>query len=75
MSRLRNWLLRGYYTKARTFSQYPLLWHFHQFVPGTRRPERIDENAKAADIRLNDEMLNRINELARPGLAEGATLV
>ena len=53
------------YTKARDI--FP--------IPGTRRPERIDENAKAADIHLNDEILKRINELARPGLAEGTTLV
>jgi aryl-alcohol dehydrogenase-like predicted oxidoreductase len=63
-----------------TPAQLALAWLLHQGkdifpIPGTRRPERIDENVKAADIRLNDEMLNRINELARPGLAEGATLI
>jgi aryl-alcohol dehydrogenase-like predicted oxidoreductase len=44
-------------------------------IPGTRRPERIEENAKAADIHLHPEALKRINDLARPGLAEGATLM
>jgi aryl-alcohol dehydrogenase-like predicted oxidoreductase len=63
-----------------TPTQLALAWLLHQGndifpIPGTRRPERIDENAKAADIRLNNETLKRINELARPGLAEGATLV
>jgi aryl-alcohol dehydrogenase-like predicted oxidoreductase len=63
-----------------TPAQLALAWLLHQGkdifpIPGTRRPERIDENAKAADIDLNYEMLNRINEFARPGLAEGATLL
>ncbi len=57
-----------------------LAWLLHQGkdifpIPGTRRPERIDENAKAADIHLDGEMLKRIDEFARPGLAEGATLI
>jgi aryl-alcohol dehydrogenase-like predicted oxidoreductase len=63
-----------------TPAQLALAWLLHQGkdifpIPGTRRPERIDENAKAADIYLDGETLKRINELARPGLAEGATLV
>ncbi len=63
-----------------TPAQLALAWLLHQGkdifpIPGTRRPERIDENAKAADIQLNDDILKRINELARPGLAEGTTLV
>lgn len=63
-----------------TPAQLALAWLLHQGqdifpIPGTRRPERIDENAKAADIQLSDETLERINEIARPGLAEGATLV
>lgn len=44
-------------------------------IPGTRRAERIEENAKAADIRLTPEQIERISELARPGLAKGATLI
>lgn len=63
-----------------TPAQLALAWILHQGndifpIPGTRRPERIDENARAADIRLDGETLRRINELARPGLAQGATLV
>jgi len=63
-----------------TPAQLALAWLLHKGrdifpIPGTRSPERIDENAKAANIRLNAEILKQINELARPGLAEGATLV
>jgi len=63
-----------------TPAQLALAWLLHQGddlfpIPGTRRAERIEENAKAADIRLSDETLNRIDEIAPPGLAEGATLL
>jgi aryl-alcohol dehydrogenase-like predicted oxidoreductase len=63
-----------------TPAQLALAWLLHQGrdvfpIPGTRKPERIDENAKAAAIRLDPPTLRRIDELARPGLAEGATLV
>lgn len=44
-------------------------------IPGTRRPERVEENAKAAAITLDQGTLQRIDELAQQGLAEGATLV
>jgi len=44
-------------------------------IPGTRRPERIDENARVAGVKLTGETLQQINAIARPGLAEGATLV
>ena len=63
-----------------TPAQLALAWLLHQGsdifpIPGTRRPERIDENAKALDIHLSGATLKRIDELARPGLAQGATLV
>ncbi len=63
-----------------TPAQLALAWLLHQGhdiipIPGTRRAERVEENAKGADIRLTPELLKRISELARPGLAEGATLV
>lgn len=63
-----------------TPAQLALAWLLHQGqdifpIPGTRRAERIDENAKAADIHLTPELVERINELARPGLADGSTLV
>jgi aryl-alcohol dehydrogenase-like predicted oxidoreductase len=63
-----------------TPAQLALAWLLHQGedivpIPGTRRPERIDENAKAAAVKLDHKVLQWIDALARPGLAEGATLV
>jgi len=63
-----------------TAAQLALAWLLHQGqdlfrIPGTRRAARVEENAKAADIRLAPELIKRINELERPGLAAGATLV
>jgi aryl-alcohol dehydrogenase-like predicted oxidoreductase len=63
-----------------TPAQLALAWLLHQgqdvvAIPGTRRSPRIDENAKAASLRLDADQLRRIDALARPGLAEGATLV
>ena len=63
-----------------TPAQLALAWLLHQGpdivpIPGTRRPGRLDENAAAAAVRLEPETLARIDALARPGLAEGATLV
>jgi aryl-alcohol dehydrogenase-like predicted oxidoreductase len=63
-----------------TPAQLALAWLLHQGqdiipIPGTRRPERIEENAAAGEIKLDRATLQRIDELARPGLARGATLV
>lgn len=63
-----------------TPAQLALAWLLHQGddifpIPGTRRAERVEENAKAAEIRLTPDLLKQINALAQPGLAEGATLV
>ena len=63
-----------------TPAQLALSWLLHQGtdvipIPGTRKPERIAENAEAAAVRLDAGQLRRIDELARPGLAEGKTLV
>lgn len=63
-----------------TPAQLALAWLLHKGddifpIPGTRRAERIGENAKAADIDLDRETLDRIDQIARPGLAEGATLL
>ena len=63
-----------------TPAQLALAWLLHQGqdifpIPGTRRIERIDENARATKIMLDPSNLQRINTLARPGLAEGATLL
>ena len=63
-----------------TPAQLALAWLLHQGpdiipIPGTRRPERIDENARAATIVLDRSLLDEIDNLARPGLAMGATLI
>jgi aryl-alcohol dehydrogenase-like predicted oxidoreductase len=63
-----------------TPAQLALAWLLHQGhdvfpIPGTRRPERIGENAKSSAVRLDADQLRRIDALARPGLAEGRTLV
>jgi aryl-alcohol dehydrogenase-like predicted oxidoreductase len=63
-----------------TPAQLALAWLLHQGehvipIPGTRRPGRIDENARASTIRLDEGQLQQIDALARPGLAEGRTLV
>jgi len=63
-----------------TPAQLALAWLLHQGddifpMPGTRRPERIRENARAADIHIDRATLDRIDRIARPGLAEGATLL
>ena len=63
-----------------TPSQLALAWLLHQGeaivpIPGTRRPERIDENAGAAGLHLEPAILAQIDQLAPVGLAEGATLL
>ena len=63
-----------------TPAQLALAWLLHQGedvipIPGTRKAHRIDENAQASTIRLDAQQLRRIDTLARPGLAEGQTLV
>jgi len=62
-----------------TSAQLALAWLLHQEgvipIPGTRRLERLAENAAAAEVTLDAATLARIEELAPPGLAEGATLV
>jgi aryl-alcohol dehydrogenase-like predicted oxidoreductase len=61
-------------------AQLALAWLLHQGqdifpIPGTRKAQRIDENAKALSVQLDASTLQRIDEIAKPGLAEGATLV
>jgi aryl-alcohol dehydrogenase-like predicted oxidoreductase len=61
-------------------AQLALAWLLHQGedvfpIPGTRRKERVDENAAAAEIVLSAETLGLIDEFAPLGLAEGETLV
>ena len=63
-----------------TPAQLALAWLMHQGedvipIPGTRKTEHIDENARAASIQLDEKQLRQIDALAQPGLAEGRTLV
>lgn len=63
-----------------TPAQLALAWLLHQGsdiipIPGTRSQARVTENANAAAIRLDSATLQRINDIARPGVAIGATLV
>lgn len=63
-----------------TPAQLALAWLLHKGpdifpIPGTRRSGRIDENAHAADIVLDEAAWRRIDEMARPGLAQGAILL
>ncbi|UCB55764.1 MAG: aldo/keto reductase [Thiotrichales bacterium] len=63
-----------------TPAQLALSWLLHQGediipVPGTRKAERLDENAASANVQLDAETLEQIDRIAPAGLAEGATLV
>ena len=44
-------------------------------IPGARTPAHLDENLAAAEVRLDDEMLARIEAVAPPGAAAGAALI
>jgi aryl-alcohol dehydrogenase-like predicted oxidoreductase len=59
-----------------TPAQLALAWLLHQGddiapIPGTRRTDRLEENAAAADIELTREQLDRLDELFPPGAAAG----
>jgi aryl-alcohol dehydrogenase-like predicted oxidoreductase len=63
-----------------TPAQLALAWLLHQgedIIPitGTRKQNRVTENAAAADIALSSVIIDRISSLAAPGLAKGRTLV
>jgi len=63
-----------------TPAQLALAWLLHQGddivpIPGTRKAERIDENAASVNIALTPEQLAQIDTLAPVGLASGQTLV
>jgi aryl-alcohol dehydrogenase-like predicted oxidoreductase len=40
-------------------------------IPGTKRKQRVDENAAASRLRLSEEEIRRISEIAPPGAAAG----
>jgi aryl-alcohol dehydrogenase-like predicted oxidoreductase len=61
-------------------AQLALAWLLYQGddiipIPGSRKPERVTQNAAAALITLSAEDVARISKLAAPGLAQGQTLV
>lgn len=63
-----------------TEAQLALAWLLHKGkhivpIPGTRRAERVEENAAAADVSLSPDVMRRLETIAPVGLAEGATLV
>ena len=63
-----------------TPAQLALAWLLNQGddifpIPGTRKPGRIDENAAALRVELDEPTMQRIFEIAKPGLAVGATLL
>jgi len=65
---------------AITPAQLALAWLLAQGdeivpIPGTRRPERIDENAAAASVHLTDAILRQIDTAAPLGQALGANLL
>ena len=63
-----------------TPAQLALAWLLHQGpdilpIPGTRKTSRIDENVRAVEVKLDTIALEKINRIARPGLAQGRTLL
>ena len=61
-------------------AQLALAWLLHQGqdifpIPGTRSVQRVDENAQAVSVELDAATLQHIDEIAQPGLAQGATLL
>ncbi len=61
-------------------AQLALAWILHQGedifpIPGSRKPERLEENAAAVDVVLDQSVLDEISRIAAPGTAVGATLV
>ncbi len=63
-----------------TPAQLALAWLLHRGpdvvpIPGTRRPEHIDENVAATRATLDEDVLLRIDAVAPLGAAVGQTLV
>jgi aryl-alcohol dehydrogenase-like predicted oxidoreductase len=60
-----------------TVAQLALAWILHRgdhivAIPGTRRLDRLEENAAAADVELDPETITAIDRLVPPGSAAGA---
>jgi aryl-alcohol dehydrogenase-like predicted oxidoreductase len=63
-----------------TSAQLALAWVLHQGddivpIPGTRKPERIDENAGATRVSLGADEIAQLNAIAPVGATAGATLL
>jgi aryl-alcohol dehydrogenase-like predicted oxidoreductase len=63
-----------------TPAQLALAWLLHQGdnivpIPGSRKKERVSENAAAASVKLGADVLKRIEQIAPAGVAKGATLI
>jgi aryl-alcohol dehydrogenase-like predicted oxidoreductase len=63
-----------------TPAQLALAWLLHQGsdvvpIPGSRKKERVAENAGAASVRLSAGVLKRIDQLAPAGSAVGSALI
>jgi aryl-alcohol dehydrogenase-like predicted oxidoreductase len=63
--------------KGCTSAQLALAWLLNRHdnvipIPGTSSINRLEENARATDIVLSDEELERIENVAPPGVAAGS---
>jgi aryl-alcohol dehydrogenase-like predicted oxidoreductase len=63
--------------KGCTPAQLALAWLLAQGkdivpIPGTKRRERLEENARAVSVALTDQDLRRIDEVAHKGVAAGS---
>jgi aryl-alcohol dehydrogenase-like predicted oxidoreductase len=63
--------------KGCTPAQFALAWVLSRGndvvpIPGTKRRNYLEENISALDIRLTEEELRRIEEVAPPGIARGS---
>jgi aryl-alcohol dehydrogenase-like predicted oxidoreductase len=59
-----------------TPAQLALAWLLHQGgdvapIPGTRRINRLEENAAAVDVKLTEDQLSRLEETFAPGVTAG----
>ena len=62
--------------KGLTAAQLALAWLLHQGpdivpIPGTRHRNRVDENAAAADVQLDEADVKRIHDVVRPDEIRG----
>jgi aryl-alcohol dehydrogenase-like predicted oxidoreductase len=63
-----------------TPAQLALAWLLHQGgdvvpIPGSRKKERVSENAAAGSVKFSAAVLKRIEQIAPVGVAKGETLI